>query len=271
VTGKSTHGRFPEHQRSSWFKERYEDAANQVIEFFGGDFITLTGRAVADIGCGDGILDLGVAHKALPARLVGFDTRPTDSSLLLHLAREEGVAEQLPSCLGFVACQQDRIPAEDHTFDIIFSWSAFDHVADPVAVLREIRRILRPDGTLMIQVYPLFYSQHGSHLSYWYPDGFAQLLHGYDEIEQAVRSDPGTDPAWAEELIGEYRNLNKITLDGLQAALTMGGFRVTKLELITGLQHIPPEASRIPLSMLGVEGAKLLAVPESRTATPEVR
>lgn len=271
MTDKSVYGAFPKHQSSSWFRERYDDAANQVIEFLGGDFITLTGRSVADIGCGDGIIDLGVAHKALPARLIGFDTRPTDSSLLLHLAREEGVAAQLPSCLEFVTCQQDRIPADDDSFDSIFSWSAFDHVADPVALIGEIRRILRPDGTLMIQVYPFFYSRNGSHLSHWYPDGFAQLLHGYDEIERAVRSDPGPDSAWAEELLGEYQNLNKITLDGLQAALTMGGFRVTKLELITGVAHIPPEASRTPLSMLGVEGAKLLAVPESRTATPQVR
>ena len=262
---------YREHQSYTWFHERYDDAANQVIEFFGGDFLSLTGRSVADIGCGDGIIDLGVAHKSLPARLVGFDTTPTDRSLLLNLARTEGVAEELPPCLHFVTSQEDRIPAEDDSFDYVFSWSAFDHVENPQALIGEIRRVLRPKGVLMIQVYPFFHSQHGSHLPHWYPDGFAQLLHSFDEIQDRIRSEPGADPQCSEAAITEYRKLNRITLNGLQEALRLGGFRVSKLEVITGPIHIPPEISELPLSILAVEGAKLLAVPESRSAIPEVR
>jgi ubiquinone/menaquinone biosynthesis C-methylase UbiE len=259
------------HQSSTWFQERYDDAANQVIEFFGGDFFTLTGRSVADIGCGDGIIDLGVAHKSLPSRLVGFDTTPTDPSLLLSLAHREGVAEELPACLHFVTSQEDRIPAEDDSFDYVFSWSAFEHVQHPAAVLEEIHRVLRPNGVLMVHVYPFFYSQHGSHLVHWYPDGFAQLLHSFDEIQDRIRSEPAAGPQRAEAAIAEYRKLNRITLDGLQEALRLGGFRVSKLEVIAGPIHIPAEISEIPLSMLAVEGAKLLAVPESRTPIPPVR
>jgi SAM-dependent methyltransferase len=259
----------PGHQRSEWFHERYEDAANQIIEFFGGDFITLTGRSVADIGCGDGIIDLGVAHKSLPARLVGFDTRPTDPGLLLDLARREKVAEALPSCLQFVTSEGNHVPADDESFDYVFSWSAFDHVKRPVLLLKEIHRILRPEGVLMIQVYPFFYSQHGSHLPHWYPDGFAQLLYTGDEIVTRVQSEPGPDPQWAEALMAEYQNLNKITLDGLQEALRMGGFRVTKLEVISGPIKIPPEISEVPLSLVAVEGVKLLAVREAGPLYPK--
>jgi SAM-dependent methyltransferase len=270
VLDKSICGRFPEDQRSVWFLERYEDAANQVIEFLGGDFITLTGRSVADIGCGDGIIDLGVAHKCLPARLIGFDTKPTDRNWLLEVAREQEVAEELPGCLEFVTCHKDRIPAEDHIFDYAFSWSAFDHVDDPVVLIREVHRILRPAGVLMIQLYPFYHSQHGSHLSHWYPEGFAQFLHDDHEIEEKVRSFSGPDREWGEAALSEYRTLNKLTLDGLQGALDRGGFRVTKLELITGSIHIPAELSKVPLSRLAVEGAKLLAVPKP-DRYPEVR
>ena len=32
-----------------WFKEHYEDAADEILSFLGGDGITLEGRRVADI------------------------------------------------------------------------------------------------------------------------------------------------------------------------------------------------------------------------------
>src|SRR5690242_3329470 len=45
----------PERQ---WFFDHYTDAADQIIHFLGGDGLTLEGRTVADIGAGDGIIDL---------------------------------------------------------------------------------------------------------------------------------------------------------------------------------------------------------------------
>ena len=40
------------------------------IAVMGGDGIELTGKDVADVGSGDGIIDLGVYERAKPARLV---------------------------------------------------------------------------------------------------------------------------------------------------------------------------------------------------------
>ena len=77
---------FPEDQRSQWFRERYDQASAQIVEFFGSSFFSLTGKAVADVGCGDGIIDLGVFRRATPSRLVGFDRRPTDRVLLSRIA-----------------------------------------------------------------------------------------------------------------------------------------------------------------------------------------
>jgi SAM-dependent methyltransferase len=165
----------------------------------------------------------------------------------------------LPGNLEFCLSEERRIPAEDASFDIVVSWSTFEHVADPVALLREIRRILDPDGVLMIQVWPFFYSQHGSHLWQYFPEGFAQLLKSSDEIEEAVRADPGPDPEWSEVLIEQFRSCNRLTLDELQLGLYAAGFGVRKLELLTGALHLPPGLDRYPLSLLGVSGVKLLA------------
>lgn len=72
------------------------DAAGQIIDFLAPDNITLEGKQVADIGCGDGIIDLALATKARPSELVGFDVNLTDAEHLLARASAEGFADQLP-------------------------------------------------------------------------------------------------------------------------------------------------------------------------------
>jgi SAM-dependent methyltransferase len=249
-------------ESSAWFAEHFDDAADQVIEFLRGDGIELGGKEVADVGSGDGVIDLGVCAKARPARLVGFDVEPTDPARLVSFARRERGVAELPEGLEFRASESTRLPAADGSFDAVFSWSTFEHVQEPIDLLRDVNRVLRPGGVLMIQLWPFFHSQHGSHLWQFFPEGFVQLLRDDSELEAAVRADPGPDPEWAERLLAEFRSCNRITLDGLQTALLAAGFRVSKLELIAGGIHIPPALSRYPLSQLGVAGVKLLAVPD---------
>jgi SAM-dependent methyltransferase len=242
-----------------WFREHYHEAAEAVVDFLAGAGTDLEGLDVADVGCGDGLIDLGVCQKARPARLVGFDIVPTDTDRLLALARREGVADELPENLEFRLSRQTQLPAEDGAFDVVFSWSTFEHVSEPLQLLREVRRVLRPPGILMIQIWPLFHSQHGSHLWQYFPEGFVQLLREAEELEAAVRADPGPDPEWAEEILAEFRSCNRITLDGLQALLQAGRFGVRRLELLCDAVDLPPGLERYPLSLLGVAGVKLIA------------
>jgi hypothetical protein len=51
------------HDPVQWFTEHFDEAAGKILDFLDGDGISLEGRRVGDIGCGDGIIDLGVALK----------------------------------------------------------------------------------------------------------------------------------------------------------------------------------------------------------------
>lgn len=247
-----------------WFNAHFEQAAEQVIEFFGGDGISLEGKTVADIGCGDGIIDLGVALKAKPDRLVGFDILTHDIEELRERAAKFAGVEKLPDNLFFCMSETTRLPAEDDEFDYVISWSAFEHIEDPVAILHEIRRVLRPHGVLFIQLWPFYHSAHGTHLVDWFPEGFAQFRFSHHEIVRRLRS--SGEQQMASDMLEAYRTLNGITADGLQDALRQAGFRIVKVALQADAVHIPGEASHLPLSQVAVSGIKLLAIADEEWA-----
>ena len=134
----------------SWFSEHYYDAATELLEFLGEESMHLEGLDVADVGCGDGIIDLGLVLRGKPRSFVGYDIKPTDVDQLREVAKREQVADDLPPNLTFETCQADRIPAADASYDLVVSWSAFEHVSDPPVVGRDspgpppIRRSLHP-------------------------------------------------------------------------------------------------------------------------------
>ncbi len=147
-----------------WFWDHYEWAAHQVLAFLAEDEIRLASLEVADVGCGDGIIDLGLVHHGHPHRLVGFDVNPVREDLLLERASAAQVGDELPAALEFAVCDSTKLPAADDAFDVVVTWSAFEHIDDPATVLAEIRRVLRPDGVLFLQLWPFYHSQHGAHL-----------------------------------------------------------------------------------------------------------
>jgi SAM-dependent methyltransferase len=247
---------------SAWVTEHCHEAAQSVIDMLAGAGHSLTGMRAADVGCGDGLIDLGLMHKARPRELVGYDVERPDEEKLLEMAQRAGVAQRLPRRLRFEASTEKTIPAEDASFDYVLSWSVFEHVADPIALALEMRRILRPDGVAFVQLYPFYMSEHGSHLWDWFPEGFEQFQRTDGEIEQVLRDDPGPlGPEWAAQQLHIYRTLNRLTLDDLQRALARGGLRVTRLELIATRFVAPLEVAHHPLSDLSVGGVKLLADP----------
>jgi SAM-dependent methyltransferase len=241
-----------------WFREHYEEAADQILEFLGADGLTLDGTAVADIGSGDGITDLGLAIKGRPSEFVGFDVRPTDVDALLRSAQVAGVADELPENLSFRVSHIDGLPSADGYFDVVVTWSVFEHVTHPVRMLSEVARILKPGGILFLQLWPFFHSEHGGHLWPHYEEPFPHLLHTDAEVRDHIVGRRATDPT--RDAVDEYESLNRITLNELQRAMLASGLTTRKLELLTNAVHIPPELSHLPLTVVGIGGVKLLAV-----------
>ncbi len=110
-----------------------------------------SGRAV-DLGCGSGRLAVELASAALNLRVTGVDL----SAEMLEMARRK-VADGERTMPGLFGSRVDfrlgdaaRIPFDDAEVDLVVSTLSLHHWSDPVQVLDEVSRVLRPQGSFMI-------------------------------------------------------------------------------------------------------------------------
>ncbi|HBF34443.1 TPA: hypothetical protein DDW35_07750 [Candidatus Sumerlaeota bacterium] len=100
--------------------------------------INLCGRDILDIGCGPGAyIQCALEHS--PRLLTGLDVSP------FYL---QGIRAQTPQSTGVLASAM-QLPFADNSYDVVFLNEILFHV-DAIATLAEVRRILRPGGTLWV-------------------------------------------------------------------------------------------------------------------------
>ncbi len=247
---------------SQWFWDHYEWAANEIEKFCGDCGLSLHGLEVADIGCGDGIMALGLARRLQLGRLVAFDIVATNTEVLLERGRAEGVvSDKLPPGLEFRLSEPGRITADDNEFDFVYSWSAFEHIETPIEVLTDVRRILRPSGHFFLQLWPFYHSAKGSHLWDWFPEEFHHLTTNDRDIIAQMGESNHHPAETTSYMIREFEHLNRITLEELQRAVLAAGFDVRRIELLTAPTILTPALARYSWCDLAIGGIKFLATP----------
>jgi SAM-dependent methyltransferase len=98
-------------------------------------------------------------------------------------------------------CDATSIPVEAGTFDAILSTEVLEHVPDPGAVVREIARLLKPGGKLLLTA-PLGsglhqepYHFYGGFTPHWYRKFLGEA--GFESVE--VRENGGFFKLYAQE------------------------------------------------------------------------
>ena len=100
-------------------------------------------EAFLDAGCGDGRHLAALARSPWwPARVVGTDI----SERILETARR-ATAPREPE---LVRANLESLPLEDESFDLVLCTQVIEHLLDPDAGLREVARVLRQEGTLIL-------------------------------------------------------------------------------------------------------------------------
>ena len=107
--------------------------------------MTRRGEAV-DLGCGPGQLVIELARRAPGLHVTGIDLSDEMLTQGQDNARRAGVAERA----SFRRGDAQQIPFPDASLDLVVSTLSLHHWSDPVAVLDEIARALRPGGSFLI-------------------------------------------------------------------------------------------------------------------------
>lgn len=94
-----------------------------------------------DVGCGTGALLRCLARSHPAAHLAGVDPVPE----MLEIARRK-----LPAPVELREGWAERLPFDARKFDVVVSCNVFHYVQNPIEALREMDRVLRPGGRLII-------------------------------------------------------------------------------------------------------------------------
>lgn len=104
------------------------------------------GDAVLDIGCGAGVDTLVAAMLTGPnGKVIGIDLVPH----MLEKARSN-LAKTAMNNVEFFQSSGESPPFENDSFDVVISNGAFNLIPDKLRALKEVFRILKPNGRLMI-------------------------------------------------------------------------------------------------------------------------
>ncbi len=122
-----------------------EDAADRMTDVLIAEMDVAPGRRVLDVGCGTGRPAVRLA-QARDVEVVGV----TISRAQVDIANERAAAEGLADRVRFEYANAMELPFPDGSFDAAWAVESLLHMPDRLTVLREIARVLRPGGRLVL-------------------------------------------------------------------------------------------------------------------------
>ncbi len=199
------------------------------------------GGVLLDCGCGDGSFTAQLAERAGVAEIHGIEAIPER----VKAAEARGVrVSQVDLNL--------RLPYPDRTFDIVHANQLIEHLHATDPFLREVRRILKPDGVALLST---------NNLASWH--NVFSLVLGMQPPPMHVSSEVITgnafDPLRGSPIAaGEDSHLRIFSYQGLRDLCLHHGFRVLSLGT-AGYYPLPPALARLFTALDRRHGAFLIA------------
>ena len=141
---KGTHGPISAESELSWTGERLVpshpgDTAIEHLHRYAFAREYIEGKDVLDIACGEGYGSHLMSNVA--ASVVGVDISP---EVVAHACKKYGdkVTFSVGSCTD--------IPLDDASVDVVVSFETLEHLAEHELMLKEVKRVLRPGGILIL-------------------------------------------------------------------------------------------------------------------------
>lgn len=158
---------------SSTYFDRVADQWDEISAGYFGPAVRETAIAkaylrpemvAADIGAGTGFMAAGLAPLVARVHLVD------DSAAMLETARQNLAAFRN---VEYHLADGSRLPFEDKSLDAVFANMYLHHTPDPLAAIREMARVLRPGGRLVI-------TDMDEHPYLWLKEEMADVWQGFN-------------------------------------------------------------------------------------------
>jgi len=151
------------------------------------------GQRLLDVGCGPGTITADLAELVTPGEVVALERAPEVLEEASSVAAERGITN-----LTFTVGDVYELDFPDAAFDVVHAHQVLQHLADPVAALREMRRVARPGGVIA--------ARDADYAAMtWYPD--EPRLDRWSEIYHRAARNNGAEPdagrrllAWANRV-----------------------------------------------------------------------
>ena len=233
VLGRSLDGSL--NSQREWLEKHFYDVPRMILNKFREINIELNNMIVLDFGCGDSIIDLGLIEITDLKKLIATDIN-TDSKLISKKRIKHFLGESLDSSERLVRIKntETHIPLDTDSIDVAFSWSTFEHVSRPRESLQELKRVIKPNGYLFLQIFPMYYSAHGHHM--WWDSNFPPFIHLSNTALFESRFKDFSDSTEYEEsfkkiIEEEVYSLNRIRFEELKEILLDLNFKILKEDL----------------------------------------
>lgn len=138
---------------------RLSEQAETLETLLHYDTIYPPGAKVLEAGCGIGAQTVILAKNNPDAKITSVDISPES----LEKAREKVERNGIKN-VRFLQADIFSLPFEDSSFDHVFVCFVLEHLQNPEKILRSLRKILKPGGTITV-----IEGDHGS--CYFYPEG----------------------------------------------------------------------------------------------------
>ncbi|HBZ55961.1 MAG TPA: SAM-dependent methyltransferase [Syntrophobacteraceae bacterium] len=138
--------------------ERLHDQADAVMELIHHDTHYPAGSRVLEAGCGVGAQTVTLAARSPDATFLAVDHAQDSLQRAQSLAADHGLAN-----VQFAHADLYQLPYDEASFDHVFLCFVLEHLTSPIKVLAQLRRVLRPGGTITVVE-----GDHGS--CYFFPE-----------------------------------------------------------------------------------------------------
>ena len=181
-----------------------EPAFTRLFENYARRLCLPTNARVLELGSGTGVIARLLASMAgKQIHVTGIDQSPA----LVEAAKQYAAHEKLEDRLAFKVGDAHALQFASGHFDAVIAHTVISHVSDPVTVLQQAYRVLKPSGTLVV-----------------FDGDYASLTYGFDDVEI------GRSVDWA--LARTVFN-NPVVMRHMSQLLATAGFELT--EILSGL------------------------------------